>query len=226
MRKAVVAMSVFILCAAIAAPAEARRGVYSGTSGYEALGKGLVDISFDNTLLFRYLSLPGEGDNAVSTTFQRISFLGGITPKFFVITNLSVGLSINYFYEANKTTVEQGGTESTTESDDSGFMGFAMANYHIRLGNSLFFKPGAGAGYFMGKRTMPTSTEGLKLENDLSGLAGRVDLGFVYYASANFNLRAGLDVIIKMGTETDKDDNEQDFTAIDAGVSAGLGYSF
>ena len=226
MKKLVITLCVSVLCLAFAGPVEARRGVYSGTRGYEALGKGRVDLSFDSLLLFRYLNTPGENDDAMSTTNQRISFMGGITPKYFVITNLSLGLSLNYFYEQAQTTVEQGGDETTTKNDDSGFIGFLMANYHIRLGHSLFFKPGLGAGYFMGTRTMPTNTAGVKLENDLSGLAGRLDLGFVYYASANFNLRAGLDAVMKLGTETPNEGAEKDFTAIDAGVSAGLGYSF
>lgn len=226
MKRVFVTLSLFVMVLAIASPVEARRGVYSGTKGYEALGKGLVDLSFDSMLLFRYLNTPGENDQDVSTTNQRISFMGGITPKYFVITNLSVGLSLNYFYEQAQTTVEQGGTETTTKNDDSGFIGFLMGNYHIRLGHSLFFKPGLGVGYFMGTRTMPTNTAGVKLENDLSGLAGRLDLGFVYYASANFNLRAGLDAVMKMGTEAPNEGAEKDFTAIDAGVSAGLGYSF
>ena len=226
MRKTILAVLVLTTVVFSAAPARAGGGVYSGTSGYEFLEKGLWDIGLDSLFLLRYFSVPDDGNGASSSTLK-LTCLAGLTPKYFIIRNLSVGASLNFFYERTDLTTEAGGVESSSTSSDTGFMGFAMANYHLRLGHSLFFKPGIGAGYFYGTRSVPTGTPGLKAETTLSGFTGRVDLGFVYYASAHFNLKAGIDVLIRFGSEKpDGGGDGQDFTSVDAGFGVGLGYSF
>jgi len=116
--------------------------------------------------------------------------------------------------------------ETTTRSRDLGFLGFATANYHLRLGNSFFFRPGLGAGWFQATRQVPAAASGTKIESSLSGPAGKLDLGFVYYASGNFNLWAGVDFVGRTGNEKAADGTKTRFTDLDAGFSVGLGYSF
>jgi hypothetical protein len=56
-------------------------------------------------------------------------------------------------------------------------------------------------------------------------------LGLVYYASSSLNLKAGADVIVRVGDEKPSEaqsgeDAGQRFSAVEAGFSIGIGYSF
>lgn len=125
--------------------------VYSGTRGFERIQKGLWQIGLDNLLLVNYSSSEDDATK-VTTSNLRVAYMAGITPRYFIMDNLSVGLSVNAFYELNEQAVSGAGADATTTASDTGFLGLAVANYHIRLGNSLFIRPGVGVGYFYGDR--------------------------------------------------------------------------
>lgn len=219
MRKTLIGIAV-VLVVLQALPARAGRVVRSGTHGFETIEKGVFDLGFDNMLMLRYHQLQAEPD-AISTLNS--IYFAGITPRYFIGSNFALGLSANWFIQ--KAVTKQGDVESGKVTD-TGFIGFVMANYFIRLGNSLFFKPGIGGGGFWGSREIPVGATTVS-KTSLYGGAARIDLGFAYYASAHFNIRAGFDLITRFGQEKEENADEgQTVITTDVGVSFGLGYSF
>ncbi len=203
---------------ALSLPASASGLVRAGsTKGFDNIQQGVVDLSLENMLILRYLSNSDADTSSLSTVY-----IVGLNPHYFIMNNFSLGLNLNFLYQ--KDTASSGGVDTT--STETGFMGFLMANYYLSLGNNLFFKPGVGGGGFYNTRSVPAGA-GLTAETKLYGGAAQLDLGFVFYASANFNLRAGVNAIIRFGKEgADGSDVEQSITTVDMGVNAGLGYSF
>ncbi|MDX9723648.1 MAG: outer membrane beta-barrel protein [Myxococcota bacterium] len=200
--------------------------VHSGTYGFESVDAGVFEIGLDNMLLVNYSSADLDPDGNSTLSRLRASYVGGITPRYFVAKNFSVALNLNLFITQENATTKVEEAETTVESGDFGFLGMAMANYYIRLGNSFFFKPGIGGGVFFGTRSRPGAEEGVKLESSLSGGAARLDLGLVYYVSSHFNLKAGIDALMWFGSETDSNDVSLGYTNLDAGFNVGVAYSF
>ena len=179
---------------------------------------------------------------SVSVADMSTSYVGGLTPRYFVVKNLSLSLNLDFFYRKDSVTVtttpQSGGDtkEDTNSNTDTGFLGTAMVNYYMRLGHGLFFKPGVGGGGFVGSRERPSAGQpGQVTKTKLSGGAGRLDLGFAFYASNQFSMRAGIDIIARFGSEKADADvkapdgstpDPQSFTTVDAGVNVGIGYTF
>jgi len=173
---------------------------------------------------------------------MNIAYVGGLTPRYFVVNNVSLSLNLDFFYrkDSSKAETKDPATGATTDAEetatDSGFIGFGMVHYYMRLGNSMFFKPGIGGGGFVGTRRRPTpGTPGQETKTSLSGGAGRLDIGFAFYTSEHFNLKAGVDVIMRFGSEkpeegattaTGAEPESQSFTSADAGFNVGFAYSF
>jgi outer membrane protein W len=228
MKKLVAVMFAMTMLAA-AGTAEAGRMVYSGTKGYESIQKGLWQVGFDNMLLVNYMSSTNDDTNTTMSKL-RVAYMAGLTPRYFIIDNLSVGLSLNAFYELNEDTTEAGGAETTTTASDTGFMGLAVVNYNVRIGHSLFIRPGVGAGYFYGTRERPNTAAGAipgsKLESTISGPAALLDLTLQYFAGPHFSMRAGPVLVMRFGSDAPAVGKAQSYTQIDAGFTAGLAYSF
>ena len=230
MRKGLIVVVTAFVVGAFSTDAFAQYAVTPGTRGYERVTRGVFDLGFENLLLVHFLSSnePAASTTGVSTSSTYVAYMGGLVPRMFVIDNLAIGLSLNIFYQSNTVEVTSGGSTVTTDTSDLGFIGFVVINYYLRLGYSLFFKPGVGVGGFYASRETPHNddpTSSLEVETDLYGFAGRVDLGLVYYAGAHFNLRAGIDIIIRYGAEA-YEGNSTSFYSVDAAFGAGLGYSF
>lgn len=238
-------MLVGLACLGISMTAAAQASaetVGSNYRGFTSVAKGVKEIGADNIFLLRYNSvpLPDAPDTTVSN--MDIAYVGGLTPRYFLTEHIALALNLNYFYRKNSTTIEQpdpatGDPVETTETaSDQGVLGFAMLNYYMRLGNSMFFKPGIGGGGFVGTRRRPTEGQvGQETKTSLTGGAGRLDLGFAFYTSQNFNIKAGLDVIARFGSEkpeadvtttTGEEPESQSFTTVDAGFNVGFAYSF
>ena len=240
MRRLVVNLLGLCLVVAFAGNAAAGGVVHSGTRGFEKLQKGLFQVGFDNMLLVNYSSSTDDGTAGAEVTSSLLSasWIGGLAPRYFIMNNFSLGLSLNFFYELEKQTTEVGGDETSLEKSDTGFIGFVTANYHVRLGNSLFLRPGIGVGYFMGTREVPfagvavtldgqPSGGSTKVETSLSGMAAQLDLTLEYFASAHFSMRAGPVIMMRFGTETPEGADEGNaYQQVDAGFIGGLGYSF
>ena len=218
--------------AAAAAP------VSSSWRGYTSIDKGVFDLGFENMLLFRSTSTPIKGAQGVEDgerSASEFAYQGGLSGRYFVIRNLAVGASANFFLRSRTDTTDQPGPSDEpveVTSKDSGFIGFAMSHYYIRLGNSFFITPGLGGGYFSGTRETPVAgTANQVAETTISGPAGRADLGAVFYAGPQFNLKAGLTFVARFGQESFEETagsapDPVDFTSIDGAFNIGLGYTF
>ena len=231
MRKSLTTVLVAAALTTLAADASAQYDVSPGTDGYERITRGVFDLGFENLLLVHFLSSnePAASSTDVSTSSTYVAYMGGLVPRIFILDNLTLGLSLNIFYQSNTLEITSSDGTETIDSADLGFIGFLMANYYIRLGYSLFFKPGVGVGGFYASRETPydeATTDDLEIETALYGFAGRVDLGLIYYAGAHFNLRAGIDVVIRYGAEETHAGTSDSFYSVDAAFGAGLGYSF
>lgn len=243
MRSKLLVPAVSLVCGLVMTAGEARADtVGSNYRGFTAVAKGVKEVGLDNLFLLRYNSAPltDAPNTTVSTT--DISYVGGLTPRYFVTNNVALALNLNFFYRSNGQTTEIEDpatgdvTEETASSTDTGFLGFAMVNYYMRLGNSMFFKPGIGGGGFVGSRTRPSQDQpGQETKTSLTGGAGRLDLGFAFYTSQSFNLKAGVDVIARFGSEkpeegavlaSGEEPESQSFTTVDAGFNVGFAYSF
>ncbi len=218
MRKFHLLLLIAAISLAVGAPAEARRSIGSGTSGYEKINKGVVDIGFfDALFLLRYLN-----DSSRQASSMVVAFVGGVTPKYYVIDNLAIGVSFNLL--AQKELAIEGG--ETIDASDMAFLGLVTANYMVRLGHSAFFKPGIGGGGFVGSRDVPGADPGTEIESSLYGGAVRLDLGFAVYISKYINLRAGPDLLLRFGVDQPVDGEGTSFIELDAGLAVGFGYSF
>lgn len=191
---------------------------------------GTFEVGLDNILLVSFSEVdidnPAGGDPGTASELD-VAYTGGLHPRFFVIDRLSVGLSLNLFYRLAQTTSEIGGMSDETEASDFGFLGFATLHYFLPLNRFVFFKPGLGLGAFFGTRERPGAMPGIRIESDLSGFAGRVDIGFQFQLSDMVNLKTGLAVIPWFGSETPPDSDESEsFRQVDAGFNLGVGVTF
>ncbi len=218
MRKVHALLLVTVISFALSTPAQARRSIGSGTSGYEQINKGVVDLGFfDSLFLLRYLN-----DSSRESSSMVVAFIGGFTPRYFLMDNFAVGLSFNLM--AQKEWVVSG--SSRIDSSDLGFLGLVTANYYVRLGHGAFFKPGIGGGGFVGTRDVPGADPGIEIESSLYGGAVQVDLGFAFYVSKYVNLRAGPDLLMRFGVDQPAEGEGSSFVELDAGLAVGFGYSF
>ena len=205
-------------------------------SGYQKISKGVFDLGIESLVLFSSTSTPilDANDAEIGTnSVSNLSTTVGVTPRYFLADNFGLGLNVNFFLnQASATTEIDGQDPAEASNSDSGVIGYAMANYYLRLGNSFFFKPGLGVGGFAGTRSVPDPEDAAKtIQSSLAGFAARLDLGFVFYAGRSFNLKAGPDIIFKSGSETPQAQGDEEvtalgFTTIEAGFNIGLGYSF
>ena len=218
MRKLQTLLLVAVVTVAVCAPAQARRSIGSGSSGYEVINKGVVDLGFfDCLLLMRYLNDSSRG----ASSFY-VSFLGGFSPRYFLANNLALGLSLNLMAQKELTNEAR----TRVDSSDLGFLGLVTVHYFVRLGHGFFFKPGIGGGGFLGERDRPGADPGTVIESSLYGGAVLIDLGFSFYVSKYVNLRAGPDVLLRFGVDAPVNDDSTSFVAMDAGLAVGFGYSF
>ena len=152
MRKLHLFVLVTSISFAVCAPADARRSIGSGSSGYEQINKGVVDLGFfDSLLLLRYLN-----DSSRQSSSMVVAFIGGFTPRYFLMDNLALNLSLNLF--AQREVSVEGNT--TIDASDLGFLGLFGVNYYVRLGHSFFWKPGISGGGFFGSRDVPGTCPG------------------------------------------------------------------
>lgn len=219
-------LTVFCATILVANHAEARN-VRSDYSGFSGVAPGVFELGLENVFLYRGRTVDNP-QNEVSTSSRDFSYIGGVAPRYFLMQNLSVGLSLNYFRTSRFVEITTNDSVDSSRFVDEGFLGFATANYAVRLGNSMFFDPGIGLGGFVGSRVRPGEQSGQAQTSDLNGLAGRLDLGFAFFTSSNFSLKAGLDVIYRAGSESvpDSDQDKTNFNRVDSGFNIGFGYSF
>jgi hypothetical protein len=202
-------------------------------ANYSMISKGSFEIGIDNMLLLRNQSVTPDPDAAPddSTSSFNLTYTGGLTPRYFVINNLAIGLDLDLLVEKASTTTKVGGNETTSERSDTGFLGLLKVNYYLSLGEDFFFLPGIGAGWAFGTRSVPVAgTSDQKKESSINGFAAKVELGFAYYAGEHVNIKAGPSLLLRLATEKPKDSDvdkaEPTSTTIDAGFFVGVAYTF
>ncbi len=205
----------------------AQKTVHGGTAGFERIQKGAVEIGVENMILIHYNSTPHVAVPDATKKTLYATYTGGLAFRYFIMNNLTLGASVNVLFTKSGQSLVVGDHTDTEESRDIGVIAFLTTNYYVRLGNSLFFKPGIGVGGFYAGRLTPDPEEpGQGFNSTVSGGAGKLDLGFVFYASRNFNLKAGVDIVFKGGTESAPGYDSVSFFTTNAAVNVGLGYAF
>jgi hypothetical protein len=218
MKKALVPAVALLLSLGIARPASAITTITPGTDGIERISGGVFELGIDNLLLVRYSSTGSDpGDSTLEA-----SYMGGLTPRFFLADNFSLAANLELFYGARSQ--KDAGVEIYS-SHDLGFLGLVMANYYVRLGYGMFFAPGIGGGGFYGTRSTPGGMPGTTEEAALYGGAVKVDLGFVFYAGPHFNLKGGPDVLVRFGNVKPEGVDAESLLSVEAGFHIGLAYS-
>jgi hypothetical protein len=223
MKKAL-AFALPLILALAARPASAMVTITPGTDGIEAISGGVFELGLDNILLVRYSSTTTPtplGD--VDSSLLEATYAGGLTPRYFLIDNLSLAANLQIFY--GRTTSDEGGLTDT--SSDLGFLGIVLANYYVRLGYGMFFAPGIGGGGFYGTRRRPGATAGTSIDAALYGGAIKLDLGFVFYAGTHFNLKGGPELLCRFGSVKEDVAGAEagSLLTIEAGFHIGLAYS-
>ena len=231
-----------VLVVAICATSASAQVGSGSWAGYNHIPQHTKQFTFDQLLLVDYDVVDGPEGSDTTTTTREILWNGSISFDYFVVQNLAVGANVGYFWDGQKTIVTAGDEEAVGEQVDSGLLTFVIADYYLRLGNSMFLRPGVGVGFFYGKRRSPVvGEENLSFENDLYGFAGKLELGGVFYTSSSFSLRAGVSLLARVLTEspvpeegeeetTDATEDEPSLDlsgiALDAAFSIGFGYAF
>ncbi len=219
-------VSFFLVALVCSSSALAQQGVGGSWTGYTHIPSSTKQLTFDHMLIVDY-------DSRELVTNREILWSGGLAFSYFVIQNLGVGLNVGYFWNQNSVTTTVEDTDVTADITDSGLIGFLTAEYYVRLGENMFLRPGLGVGYYLGTRETPLEgTEDALAQSDISGFAGRLDLGASFYTSRSVSLRASIMVLARLATETieateaNVDPIEESATLIDAGFSLGVGYAF
>lgn len=232
MRKGIATIIALIGFFAFASDARAQQAITSGTPGFEQVQRGVASIGIENMLLVHSNSAsdPSTPDADRSTLYA--SYTGALTFRYFLMTNLALGVSLGVHYQLNQDTVSTSTTETTNETSDLGFIGFLTANYYVRLGYGLFFNPGLGLGGLYATRTIPDSAGGsTATQVSVYGGAVRVDLGFTFFAGRHFSLHAGPQIVMRIGAQEVAADagveaSSSSFFTVDAGFEVGLAYAF
>jgi len=178
------------------------------------LSKGIFEIGVDSLLVWTSRTTT---INDVETSSSELTLSLGPTFRYFVIDNLAVSLNIN----ALVTRTGAGDDALTTY----GVLGLVDVDYYIPLGRGMFFKPGVGGGGFWKTRKEDVGASLQKSFNTVGG-AFRVQVGFVYYTSPKFNLRANLDFLGQFGTTTSDGEPDQSLFQMDLGWNVGAAYVF
>ena len=216
MNRKLATLTALSLCCLLLAPAAHAGGtIRGGDGGYDAIAGGAMDLTFvDATFLSRYSS----GDD-MST--HSLSFFGGPGFRIFVLKNFSIHLTPAFTYDLD--TAEVGGEEVKTSAWS--LLPMAGIDYYIRLPGNFFFKPGVSGGYYWGQLRKPAGTN-LTESYTISGFAARAQAMIVYYAGPNLNLRAGLDLLMRFGSENPDTGETLTKTLVNTGFTIGIGYTF
>lgn len=181
------------------------------------LNKGLMGIGVDSLIVWTSRSITVD---STTTSASEMTLSIGPTFRYFVIDNLGVSLNVNALV-----TRQNPGDEAISEF---GVLGLVDVDYYISLGRGMFFKPGVGGGGFWKTRSeaIDPATPSVKQSFTTTGGAFRVQLGFVYFTSPKFNLRASIDFLGQFGTTTSDNVPDQSVFQMDLGWNVGAAFVF
>lgn len=204
-----------LMCCLLSAPAMADGTIRGGDRGYDAIAGGTWDLTLvDATFLSRYQSLE-------DMSAHNLSFFGGPGLRMFAAKNFSIHFTPAFTYDL-ETVEEDGDSQSTSAWSLLPMLG---VDYYLNLPGNFFLKPGLSVGYYWGQKEEPIGTN-ITRSSTISGFAGRIQLMLVYYAGPNWNLRAGLDMLLRFGSDDPDTGEELTATLLNTGFSIGVGYTF
>lgn len=210
--------------------------IVAGANGVSEVGAGVKEIGLESMFV---LSSKGKAETQAGakddTSATRVSLLGGLFFHYFVADNLYLTGNVGALYRSDSASVA--GT-TVSKASSVGFLGTVGAGYLLRLGGGMFLAPAFGVGGYSlntdttSKLTVGGSTTDVTVSSGEGGLAARVELGFVFYSSAKFNLFARPQALILLGTSKLKNqpagtpDNSSKSTTIDGGFDVGVSFVF
>lgn len=188
------------------------------------LGKGLMEIGLDSLFVWTSRSVEVGGTTTKAST-STVSV--GPTFRYFLIDNLGLSLNVNALVSHDAASTETAGVTDEVSNTELGVLGLVDLDYYVALGHGFFLKPGLGGGGFWKSRDEPLASDpSLKRTITTTGGAFRVQLGFVYYASPKFTMRASVDFLGLFGTRTSDGSPDESLLQMDLGWNVGAGYVF
>lgn len=212
-------MSAAATCLAIAGPTfadELKPG--SGNAGQiTAVQSGVAELSLEDIFVFAY-------DERGDIKDFRTSLFVGPTFRYFVAQNAVLGFNVSFLYKSS---------DGLVSSSDLGGMLNVTLGYLLPLSGSMFIKPLIGAGGFYGQRTSKVMISGSNTDVTAPIYGGmfRGGLNMVFYSSVRFNLFAGPEFLVSLGSTNETvvagtRVNGQFFVSVDGGLNVGLSYVF
>lgn len=202
-------------------PARARADVlYPGANSagvITALSRGVKEIGVESTLVVGF-------DKTAAASALRASLLAGPTFRYFVASNLSLGVNASFLYKHASTTASGAPAASPAQSDVGGLGSLTLA-YYASLGGGMFIAPLVGGGGFYARRTVGDDPGAVR--SDIFGGTARAALELVFYPSSRFSLRAGPGAVASFGKSTASGQSGAGtFVSVDAGFNVGMSYVF
>lgn len=231
-----VAASLVSLPLVLAAGAASADKIVSDQHGITAVGAGVKEIGLESMFVLSSKSSAESKSGAKDdTSTTSVSMLGGLVFRYFLADQFYLSLNAGALYRSANTSV---GGASAFKASSVGFLGTLGAGYLLKVGGGMFFVPAIGVGGYSlntdttSKVTSGTATSDVTVSTGEAGLAVRVELGFVFYASHNFNLFARPQALILSGTNKLKNppagvaETSTKTTTIDGGFDVGVSYVF
>lgn len=210
--------------------------IVSGANGVSEVGAGVKEVGIESMFV---LSSKGKAETTAGakddTSNMRVSLLGGVFFHYFVADNLYLTGNVGALYRSDSTSV---GGASIGKASSVGFLGTVGAGFLARLGGGMFLVPAVGVGGYSlntdttSKVVVGTSSSDVTVSSGEAGLAVRLELGFVFYSSAKFNLFARPQALVLLGTSKLKNqpagasDQSSKTTTIDGGFDVGVSLVF
>lgn len=164
------------------------------------IDQGVFQLGVDSTLL---LNWSREGGGSAS----RRHATGAAMLRYFLRPKLGVSARVGGLYQKDGVT------------RDLGFSGMGWANYFLRLGEGMFFAPGAGAGFVVGQRDLPAGPGEVRRDR-LVGALGGVELVLAVYLGERFSVSAAPDLRMMVGSAGGS------VVSLDGSFKVGAVYSF
>jgi hypothetical protein len=170
------------------------------------LTKGAFQLGVESSLILAYNQ---QGDDS---SF-RANTLGSAAFRYFYRDNIGLSARLGGLYR------------KTGEVRDTGFVGALWANYYFRLGEGMFFSPGAGLGMLFAERSVPI-TENQSMRATLVGGVVAAEFNLAVFLNRRFSLTAGPEVLVSFGGTSPEMGEGDSFFALDGGFKVGAAYAF
>lgn len=191
--------------------AQAQADTLGGRSGQHGavtkIDKGVFQLGVEGTMT---MTFDQQGDDSLF----RSNSVSSLAFRYFPRENLGISARGGFSYRA------------VGETASRGFVGSFWANYYMRLGEGMFFAPGAGFGFLSAGRQTPVDGGSL-IVSDVVGGTASTEFLLAVFLGERFSLCAGPEFVLSGGTATPADGEEgASFLSLDGGLKVGLAYSY